>query len=633
MRFLTPGFLALTALAAPILLLYMLRLRRREVTVSSTLLWQRLLQDREANAPWQKLRRSLLLLLQLLILAVLVFALGRPYLPVPAVASGSVALLLDASASMNTRDGPGGQTRFEAAQAVARGVVADLAAGEVMTVISAGPAPQVLIPPTADRAALREAIARAVPTAAPADWESALALASASIAGNDRAVLVIVSDGGLPADLPPLPVEVRYLPVGRADGNLAIAALAARPLDDRPQLFASVANYGPQDADVILSLEADGELLSAERLTVPAGQTTDVTLTDLPPEGQVIRAALTLPAQGGLPDPLPLDDVAYTVYAPPAGGRVLLVTEGNRFLEQIFSALPGVEAFRITPGDLPQERYDLVVLDGWLPQQLPQTNLLIVAPPSSSALFTVSGVFQQTRLARQANDPLLAFVDFSDVAIREAARVETPGWAEAVIEAEGGPLLIAGQTGGRRVAILTFDLHASNLPLKISYPILMANLLDWFAPASVVEAAASSTPGAPVLIRPQAAATAYRITRPDGTRQVIPVAGGSLTFTGTEQLGVYTVDLLEGDQVVRSGRFVVNLFSSQESRIAPAEAIQIGQSAVSPAAREQESGQRPLWPWFAAAALAVLALEWWVYHRGTMIPRPVPARPVRRNRA
>ena len=62
MSFLTPLFLLLGLLAGPIVLMYMLRLRRREITVSSTLLWQKLLRDREANAPWQKLRRNLLLI-------------------------------------------------------------------------------------------------------------------------------------------------------------------------------------------------------------------------------------------------------------------------------------------------------------------------------------------------------------------------------------------------------------------------------------------------------------------------------------------------------------------------------------------------------------------------------------------
>ena len=115
MPFLTPLFLLLGLLAGPIILLYMLRLRRQEMRVSSTLLWQKLLRDREANAPWQRLRRNLLLILQLLILAFLVLALARPFIPVSTVVSGNVVVLLDASASMQATDVE--PNRFAAAQA------------------------------------------------------------------------------------------------------------------------------------------------------------------------------------------------------------------------------------------------------------------------------------------------------------------------------------------------------------------------------------------------------------------------------------------------------------------------------------------------------------------------------------
>jgi hypothetical protein len=33
--------------------------------------------------------------------------------------------------------------------------------------------------------------------------------------------------------------------------------------------------------------------------------------------------------------------------------RALLVTEGNLFLEQLFSVLPGVQAFKSAPGERP----------------------------------------------------------------------------------------------------------------------------------------------------------------------------------------------------------------------------------------------------------------------------------------
>jgi hypothetical protein len=621
MRFLTPTFLALAGLALPILVLYMLRLRRRPVPVSSTLLWQRLMRDREANAPWQKLRRNLLLLLQLLILAALVVALARPFVPVPSVAAGSVALLLDASASMQANDLPGGETRFEAAQDQARTLIGELAADAVMTIIAVGPTPQVLAPPTGDHALLRDAVGRAQATSAEADWEAALALASASIAGREDASILIISDGGLPADLPALSAEVRYLPVGRYGDNVAISALALRPLGDRPQLFASVTNTGSADASVILSLEVDGVLASAERMDLPAGQTASVTITDLPATTGVVRAAISRPVEGGSPDYLPVDDEAYAVYTPPAGGRVLLVSAGNLFLEQVLAAIPSIEAYKVEPGQMPEDRYDLVILDGWLPEELPDSNLLIINPPQTSSLFVVGEPFTNTRFLRQVDDPILSFVDFRDVAIREAMTVQTAGWARPLVEAEGGPLLLAGNAQGRPVAILTFDLHASDLPLKIAFPVLIANLLEWYSPAQPFELASGLHAGDPVGIRPQAATTGYVVTLPDGSRKAFPLGEETLTFAQTEQLGVYEVELRSGADVTASGSFAVNLFAPGESAITPRETIMVGQAEVDGGPREDIYGQREFWPWLAGLGLLVLAAEWWVYHRGSAITR------------
>ena len=148
MAFITPLALLLGLLALPIVLLYMLRLRRREMLVSSTMLWQKLLRDREANAPWQRLRRNLLLLLQLLILAALVFALARPFLPVPSVVTGNVVVLLDASASMQATDVE--PSRFDAAREEVAAIIGGLGGGDQMTLIRVGRTPAVLAAATGD---------------------------------------------------------------------------------------------------------------------------------------------------------------------------------------------------------------------------------------------------------------------------------------------------------------------------------------------------------------------------------------------------------------------------------------------------------------------------------------------------
>ena len=251
----------------------MLKLRRREVEISSTLLWQMVLRDREANSPWQRLRRNLLLLVQLLLLAAMVLALARPFWRVPTVANGTLVVLLDGSASMQATDVAGAATRFEAARAAIRKLIDDLGTNGSMSIILVGQQPQVLASATANKTDLYDALARAAPSQGEGDWAAATALASGAVRAGDAAhsVVVVVSDGGLPANLPPLPVQVRYIPLGSSSDNLAIRALALRPTAGGPELFASVANYGPAVRPIIVSVSINGKLYSAQQLTVPAG--------------------------------------------------------------------------------------------------------------------------------------------------------------------------------------------------------------------------------------------------------------------------------------------------------------------------------------------------------------------------
>ncbi len=184
MSFLAPVALGLSALSIPIILLYMLRLRRRDVPVSSTMLWQQLLRDREANAPWQRLRRNLLLFLQLLVLAALVFALARPFVEVPTVTTGRIALLLDASASMNANDVQ--PNRFEAAKQQAYGIIDTLSDQDSLAVIRVADGPEVVANYTNNRVELHDAISKMEPSDSSADWNAALTLAAAGANGADK---------------------------------------------------------------------------------------------------------------------------------------------------------------------------------------------------------------------------------------------------------------------------------------------------------------------------------------------------------------------------------------------------------------------------------------------------------------
>ncbi|GAB4494152.1 MAG: BatA and WFA domain-containing protein [Anaerolineales bacterium] len=618
MQLLAPAGLALLALAIPILLLYMLKLRRKPVQVSSILLWQRLLRDQQANTPWQKLKRNLLLFLQLLILAALAFALARPALPTPVVASGTVIVLLDASASMNATDVS--PTRFEAARRAVGTLINSLPGSSQMTLILVGNNPQTLIAAESDKALLRGALATAQPAQSGADWQSAFALASAAARNAPEVITVIVSDGGLPLEgLPALPGEVRYLPIGASDDNLAISALALRG----GQLFAEVTNYSAAPRSVLLSIAeivAPTDLLrDARQLEIPPGESRSVTLENISAGGKIYRARISDPAGDSVLDAFPLDDAAFAVNQDAAARRVLLVStgtalsesKGNLYLEQLLASLPGIQPFRSLTGEIPPDPFDLYLFDGAYPTQALPGSLLLVNPPPNS-LFVVGSSFQPAEM-RAREHPLTRYVDWSNVHILQANSVPLPAWADLLIEAEGRPLVFAGETGGRRVAVLTFDLRQSDLPLQVAYPILFSNLINYLVPPAAFDASQSLRPGESLTLAPPPGVEQIVIAAPSGQLYTLLPSAASLAFTNTEEIGTYAVNFLSKD-TARAEYFAVNLFDPSESNIRPAETLQIGQTSLAPAAAEQ-TGLRELWPWLAGLALAVLLIEWMVYHR------------------
>lgn len=625
MSLLAPAALALGLLALPIILLYMLRLRRREQPVSSTWLWRELVRDRAANAPWQRLRRNLLLLLQLLILAALVLALARPALPLPGLGGGNAIVLLDASASMQAADGTTG-TRFDDARAAVDRLIGGLSGNDRLTLIHVGRAPQVLAAASADRPALRRALAAAAPENAAADWAAAFALAAGSAQGLADPRIVIVSDGGLPDGLPPLPGEVSFVPVGRAGDNLAISAQAARPSGGGADLLVVVDNPGTTPRSALLSLTLDGALYDSRRIELDAGGQSAQTWS-LPDAAGVVEARLAV--RDSLPDYLPLDDRAWTLLDAGTERRVLLISEGNLFLERFFAVLPGAELFRATPdeaGPLLAEAglpFDIVVYDGvpLPPGPLPGNALVfnpqnpLAADEGDAPLLTTTDVFTATTAVRVADDPLLANVDWRALSVAEAQLVEAPR-LETLVEAEGGPLLLAGEVDGRRVAVFAFDLRASDLPLQIAFPVIMANITAWLSPGRAIAADDNLQPGATVSLLPDTRAASVTVTLPDGSawQQDIDRAAPVL-FDQTQQTGVYRLAFRDDTGATQpGGAFAVNFFDAVESRIQPATALQLGSAEVTGDAAGLE-GLREVWPWLLAGGLVVLLVEWWVTYR------------------
>jgi hypothetical protein len=626
MSFLAPVAFALLGLVPLIILMYLLKLRRTEQVVSSVYLWRRMVRDVEANAPWQRLRRNLLLILQLLFLIVLILALARPFTWAEGASGQAAILLFDTSASMAATDVS--PSRLEAAKSQAHRLVDGLPEDTRVTVIAAGNGARVLLSSSQDRRQAHLTIEHIEVGLGASDLSAALELASAVAARQPDTEIVVFSDGRVTVSDHIAPKgRVRYAPIGLSDGNQAVSALALYPAPDGQSFsaFVQVINYGSTRVQRRLLLYADDRLVDAYDLEIEPQDQQAVVADALSPQTAIVEARLD---DGDL---LALDDRAWAVYRRGEPAAVTLVTEGNLFLETGLALLPNVEMTIARPSDWEkgvgeegvggEGRFpDLTILDAYVPltATLPAGNILFIAPPRSTAWFTVTGRAEQPvpRPVDQA-DPLLSHVSLSEVSVLEAVRL-TPGpWARTAIVGDTDvgavPLLFVGERNGGRVAALAFDLRRSDLPLQVAFPLLLANLTGWLVPGIGGDVPSQVAPGAAVSLALPPDVEAVTMTRPDGSTARLAVAQGQALVADTEQLGVYQLSWDDNQ-----AQFAVNLFSPQESDVRPAETLPVSGMAEGQEIDAVQQARREWWRPLAYVALVLLFVEWLYYQRSAL---------------
>lgn len=620
---------------------YMLRLRRRDVPVGSTFLWQQLVRDVEANAPWQRLRFSWLLLLQLLIALVAVIAAARPFLTVSSDLAANVVLIVDTSASMGTVEDD--TTRIELAQVAARRVIGQLPEGGHVTVVAADDSAHVLVSDTDDRAAALAAVDGIVATQVPGDLTDAFALASALAARDSDSTVVVVTDAN--ADRLPevgIGAPVRVERVGTTDGNQAVAALSLLRRSGGAQLDLFVAVSNPSASDVTRRLEiyADDVLVDARDMAIPAEQRSEALISSVPQAARVVEARLAGE------DALAVDDRAFALVPAAGAVRALLVGPGNAYLENALALLPRLELYAVAADGLADALeaaeedgtpYGILIFDRTLPDDPPTVPALFVGPTADGPFGSVGRIVDGPALDRpDPADPLLRFVDLSTLHIGRARSIALAEGMRPVVESvRGDPLVAIGRVDGRGVGLLAFALGDSDLPLQVAFPLLMSNLVDALLPSSDGILPPSIELGQPLALSVDPAILRVAaITVASGARAELDVIGGRVTVPGPRVTGLVELQVVDdgtGEGGTSLGRTAANLFNPGESRVTPGDPLRIADMGrVGPRPGGDGLAARSEWWWpLALAGLVLLLVEWLLFHRPT---RRALARLLRRGR-
>jgi hypothetical protein len=664
---LTLGQWLILGLVPPaIVALYFLKLRRQPLEVPSTYLWSRAIEDLHVNSLWQRLRQSLLLLLQLLLVGLLIFTLVRPGWQGTELVGNRLIFMIDTSASMNAKDVS--PTRLDAAKQQAIGLIEQMKRGDVAMLISFSNTAKVEQTFTDNRRLLRQKVETIEPTHRPSDLSEALRAASGlanpgqtgdpnnpsdiQTAEAQPATVYLLSDGGFNS-VPNFRLgnlSAEYVKVAAAEPrNIGIVAFSTDANPEKPdqiQAFARVENYGLNDEKAIATLFLDDIELDSQNVEVPGRNpenqlpgSTGIKFEMESIENGVLRLELDIK------DDLPDDNRAATVINLPQPAKVLLVTPGNN--DALELALGTDEAIKMAnvvvkaPSYLAEKayenaaadgEYDLIIYDQCAPKQMPACNTLFIGsvPPSEGWKAAPKAYPTLVRDVNQLH-PLTQLLQMDNVIIGEASPIQGPQGSASLMEAYIGEgkdaklesVFVIGPRAGYEDAVLGFEMYGQNdkgettvntdWAIRRSFPVFVLNAVKYLGSVRTGLAMPSIKPGAPATLRSLTPVPALRVKSPGGNETVVPrEAQNQYVFTRTEDLGVYDVRDGSGDKV--SQKFAVNLFDARESNLEPRDKIEIGSEEV--AARQgKQASRQELWRWLLLGAIGLLIFEWYVYNR------------------
>ena len=678
LEFASPMLAWWAAMTVPIVLIYIIKVRLRRRPVSTLLFWNQLFDEKKPRAWWQQLRHWLSLLLQLAFVILLVGALMDPLWSWQKNSQRRIVLILDNSASMKATEA-NGTTRLQSAKEIAKSLARSLRPGDEMSFVSAGGQPIVHVGLTNHARLLIEGIAECPETDAPSALLPAIATAERLLKDRaEKSEIIILTDGCI-EDFETISSNplVKIYGVGTARENTAITRYQVRRsvMDSVGyQVLIEVTNSGMEEVKTKLEISLEGSLVDVVPMTLKPSESQTRILDHTSATGGRLEAKLDSK------DALSTDDHAISILPQRAPLPITLVTSGSLFLKSVLESMPLVELTISETAPSAAPRGGLLVIDRKIPDVLPRGRVLIVDPQNSTDLWTVGENLEQPLVARVEKDsPLTQHIRLDNVLFPGAKQLTFTRPVDALIrDPLDSPLLAKLKRPNGDLWILTCNLDQSDLPLRIAFPVLIKNAIEWFqggegqlrpvvptgslAAFSIpedeqpdnphaTEELASQTPDvkdsettangnlkeSAVAIESTGADLSrrdLRVSSPSGKNSAISAQGGQALIGPILECGLWTVapstEFKENGKPKASktkdaGIAKVNLengkadyrwtFASNLTNRSESDLKPRGELQTADSLSVVSLGGRAIWFYLALLGLVLLTIEWWLYQR------------------
>lgn len=592
MNFINPlGFLALIGIPL-IVLMYILKQKFQKHEVSSMMLWKKVLEQSEGQKWRQKLRRNLLMILQIVSVLLIALALANPFILAQAQREDYV-LVLDASLSMQATDES--PSRFEKAKEDISKLIDNTPSNTMFSLVVLDDSPSVLVNKSSEKAVVKNSLMKIQPKSTGADQEALTSLLKV-LEGDIGANVYIFTDKNINTGIDGANTVV----YGESDNNCAIKLVSQTD----GLVLVQAECYSSEESTRTVALFGDGVIIdTADVSFTEKGESRDVVF-DLHGETPKIITAKILTE-----DILEGDNSYNLAVSTGNSKKALLISDGNLFLEKAVSLINGVDLYKKSVNEIEGlSGYDIYIFDGCMPQQLPTDGQLwILDPPGGNGFIETKATNGVTDIEVN-NDLFSEHAEKMDFSVNDAKVATVPSWGEKIISGDNGALVIAGELNGQKICTFSFDLHKSNLPLKKEFPIIVYNIINYFVPDSTTGITQIFS-GNRVNLNILPKAVSSSVVFPDGSE--VALKDGQNYLDNTYQTGVYTLKQNLEDSSIHESNFAVNPVTQGESEMEKAEST--GDKATK--TKNIRTG-KSIKNIIIALLLLVLCAEWWVNWRG-----------------
>ncbi|MEP6667650.1 MAG: VWA domain-containing protein [Chthoniobacter sp.] len=607
----------LFALLVPLIAFYFLKLKRPRVAIPSLVLWRQVLNDQRVNSPFQRFKRNLLLLLQILILALLVLAAMQPFLRREAARAHRLPVLIDVSASMGALDHARGTTRLDEVKRTLRERIDGLLPDQELCLVAFGKTAHRLTPFTNNHRELRDALDALTVEDVPSDVEEALRLAQALGRTEPFDKVLLLSDGNLPTQANfELPFQIDFQKTTPGGSNFGIVAFSARRAPGGHwQVFVQLAGSANAESTTgTLELRQEDKVIAHEDLSLTRGSSPRLAFDLAGGPGAILEARLRLNDF----DSLAADDTAWLTL-PATRPLAIFVPENLAGYRHALAALEDVNVFPQADAPTPAV-FDLVISDHEEDMEKPARVRCAIGiiPVDVRSLVTIEGKSAQA-IDWRRDSPLLQHVSLRDVVFMEQP-VSTGATTddalaqlgyEILAQGEHGPLMLDKHVGETLHIALLFHTDRSTLPFRVGFPIFVSNLVQIALHESGLSEAEAARTG--VLnaggFTPNASCS---ISGPANFRRTAQADElGRLSGLPAPHAGEYTITASGGSpQPVGA-----SLLSTTETSLAAVDQLQFNDQLTVAAATAPAKSDRTLWWIIAFAAFLALLVEWWWFQR------------------